>query len=313
MDQKELIRIGLPVYNGEAHLAEALESLLHQTYENFELFLVDNVSTDKTPDIAKAYAKKDPRLTYIRQKEWGNVTANWRRTYDLAARGVRFFMWTSHDDLWAKDYIEQLLPPLLDRPEVVLSFSRVAQIDKRGQVTTLVCRDDYPTGDTAFGRIRSIINSCNFSPIYGIIRTAAVQWIPCLIETCFGPDLWFLLQLSAAGKFHMTESRLFYKRLGGISETGQESSTSRDPDKTWNIGQEEWNLIRDLNLSFLTKLYIYYRLKIIAKALYPRHKEIPLFLQPFYCYYMLRNNPRHFGIRSGLRRTIFPMWGDRRK
>ncbi|WP_348231218.1 glycosyltransferase family 2 protein, partial [Salmonella enterica] len=60
------VSIGLPVYNGENYLKEAIESHLSQSYEDFELFLSDNASTDGTQDICEHYAKQDERIQYIR-------------------------------------------------------------------------------------------------------------------------------------------------------------------------------------------------------------------------------------------------------
>ena len=61
------LSIGLPVYNGENYLAESLEALLGQSYEDFELIISDNASTDGTADICRRYAKQDSRIRYIRQ------------------------------------------------------------------------------------------------------------------------------------------------------------------------------------------------------------------------------------------------------
>ena len=61
------LSIGLPVYNGENFLAESIESLLGQSYEDFELIISDNASTDGTEDICRSYAQQDSRIRYIRQ------------------------------------------------------------------------------------------------------------------------------------------------------------------------------------------------------------------------------------------------------
>lgn len=56
--------MGLPVYNGERFLARAIDTLLAQTYRDFELLIVDNASTDGTEEICRAYADRDPRVHY---------------------------------------------------------------------------------------------------------------------------------------------------------------------------------------------------------------------------------------------------------
>ncbi len=67
MNATPRLSIGLPVYNGEEYLTESLEALLGQTYEDFELIISDNDSTDGTADICRRYAKQDSRIRYFRQ------------------------------------------------------------------------------------------------------------------------------------------------------------------------------------------------------------------------------------------------------
>lgn len=106
-DAHELVSIGLPVFNGEAYLSEAIESLLGQTHTNIELIISDNASTDGTESIARKYAKADSRVVYFRQEENRGPSFNYLFTLDQATG--RFFMWAAHDDIWALNWIEVLL------------------------------------------------------------------------------------------------------------------------------------------------------------------------------------------------------------
>lgn len=304
MIRDEHIHIGMPIFNGEAYLVEALESILNQTHENWDLFLVDNASSDGSRDIALAYARRDPRIKYFRETQWVNATANWSRTYDLAAQGVRFFIWASDDDFYAKEYIESLLTPLLGKPKVVLSFSQVNLIDMEGKIVDHLYQKSFPGGRNSFERIRSIIRCGRFSAIYGLLRTDAIRWNPVVVDTTFGSDLWFLLRLATAGEFFLIERPLFFKRMGGISERRDDPSTSYDPFKTWNIGPEEWRLVCDLEIGYLAKLYMFYRLKLLGKAFDPQKKTIDWFLLPMFWSYMLWKNPRCYGIRTKLKRYL---------
>ena len=65
-DSKLLISIGLPVYNGEKYISEAIDSILNQSFDDFELIISDNASTDRTEEIALQYVKKDSRVHYKR-------------------------------------------------------------------------------------------------------------------------------------------------------------------------------------------------------------------------------------------------------
>jgi glycosyltransferase involved in cell wall biosynthesis len=71
------VSFGVPVYNGHRHLRETLDSLLAQTYSDFELIISDNASTDATPDICQEYASRDSRIQYHRQTENVGAPENW--------------------------------------------------------------------------------------------------------------------------------------------------------------------------------------------------------------------------------------------
>ena len=73
-NNKPRLSIGLPVYNGEKYLSAAIDSILNQTYTDFELIISDNNSTDKTQAICQSYAQKDNRIKYYRLNE--NVGAS---------------------------------------------------------------------------------------------------------------------------------------------------------------------------------------------------------------------------------------------
>jgi glycosyltransferase involved in cell wall biosynthesis len=61
-----MVSIGMPVYNGEKYIREALDSLLSQTFTDFELIISDNCSTDSTPEICKEYASKNRRTLVVK-------------------------------------------------------------------------------------------------------------------------------------------------------------------------------------------------------------------------------------------------------
>ncbi|MCH9054975.1 glycosyltransferase [Synechococcus sp. PCC 6716] len=101
------VSIGMPVYNGENYICEALDSLLAQTFTDFELIISDNASTDNTEQICKTYAACDNRIRYIRQKENIGATNNFRFVLEQAKGD--YFMWAAHDDLWSPNWLESLV------------------------------------------------------------------------------------------------------------------------------------------------------------------------------------------------------------
>src|SRR6185312_8647929 len=121
------VTIGIPVYNGERYLEEAIRSALGQTNGDLELVISDNASTDRTAEICRDYALQDSRLRYFRNPSNLGAAPNYNIVFSHA-RG-RFFKWLAHDDLMTPTYVEKVTRVLEARPEAVLCNSVVAYID----------------------------------------------------------------------------------------------------------------------------------------------------------------------------------------
>src|SRR6185436_20983418 len=98
-----LVSIGIPVYNGENYLESALTRLLEQDFEDFELIVTDNASTDRTEEICRAFEQRDSRVRYFRNPVNIGLAANHNRTIELA-RG-KYFKWAAHDDDFPKEML----------------------------------------------------------------------------------------------------------------------------------------------------------------------------------------------------------------
>jgi glycosyltransferase involved in cell wall biosynthesis len=99
MNAAPRLSIGLPVYDGENYLAESLDALLGQSYEDFELIISDNASTDGTADIRRRYQKQDLRIRHIRQPRNFGLAPNHNFVFEQA-RG-ELFKRAPHNDLHA--------------------------------------------------------------------------------------------------------------------------------------------------------------------------------------------------------------------
>ena len=126
------LSIGLPVYNGEDYLAESLEALLGQTYEDFELIISDNASTDGTADICRRYARQDSRIRYFRQSR--NLGCNPNHNFVIEQARGELFKLASDDDLYARDLLKRCVDVLDECPRYVLAHSWSALIDASGAV-----------------------------------------------------------------------------------------------------------------------------------------------------------------------------------
>ena len=128
---KPIVSIGMPVYNGERFIREALDSLLAQTFTGFELIISDNASTDATESICRNYAEQDSRIHYIRQRK--NLGALLNFQFVMNEAHGEYFMWAACDDRWDRNWIA-LLCNKLDETERCAAFGRLLQIDEHSQL-----------------------------------------------------------------------------------------------------------------------------------------------------------------------------------
>ena len=125
--KKSLVTIGIPVYNGELLMKKCIESVLSQTYENFELIISDNASTDSTPDICKEFLKKDNRITFVRQNE--NMGQNWNFNFPLEKANGEYFVWLVADAILLPEFIEKNIAVLESQDNAVGCISKI-KIDR---------------------------------------------------------------------------------------------------------------------------------------------------------------------------------------
>ena len=124
------LSIGLPVYNGERLLPQAIECLLAQSFGDFEIVIGDNASTDRTQEICQDYVRRDPRIRYVRHEHNLGAVANFNRVFELSAAPL--FKWAAHDDLHRETYLEACISLLDAHPDLVLAHSGTAFVDERG-------------------------------------------------------------------------------------------------------------------------------------------------------------------------------------
>lgn len=125
-----LVSIVLPVYNGEKYLKTAIESILKQSYKNWELIIIDDCSTDGTSDIVKEFEKKDPRVKCYRNEINLKLPRSLNKGFSIA-KG-EYFTWTSDDNICKESMLEVLVNTLEEKPEIGMVYSDYVVIDAEG-------------------------------------------------------------------------------------------------------------------------------------------------------------------------------------
>ncbi len=240
------VTIGLPVYNGERYLAETLDSLLAQTFTNFEIIISDNASTDGTENICREYAHRDDRIAYHRNAVNLGASENYNIVFHLA-RG-QYFKWAAADDLIAQEFLARCVQVLEDDPQTVLSYSLTAEIDGHGHILREFPSKSKSASPKTSERFYEIV--CISRPvvsIFGLIRTDVLRQTK-LIGKYSGSDRPLLGELCLRGRFYeVPETLFFYRRhveqSWGDNKSHHDQQSWYDPARAGKITFPHWRLL----------------------------------------------------------------------
>lgn len=241
------VSIGLPVFNGESYLEEALNSLLAQTYTDFELIISDNASTDRTQSICKAYAAKDNRIQYHQNDR--NRGASWNMNRVVTLSRGEYFKWAAHDDICAPTYLERCVRALDEDPQCVLCYSETILIDEHSRmVAPYLDRCDVSSAVPNL-RFRDVLEHLGLSnPMFGTVRSDALRRTK-LIQNFVGSDIVLIAELALAGTFYRVPERLFLRR--DHPRKSNRANSSMAALATWYSGRDKeaepsyhWTLFR---------------------------------------------------------------------
>ncbi|MGW4954699.1 glycosyltransferase family 2 protein [Streptomyces parvulus] len=203
------LSVGLPVYNGEEYLAESFEALLGQTYEDFELVVSDNASTDGTRDICRRYAKLDSRVRYVRLSRNIGAAPNHNHVF-TECRG-ELFKWASHDDLYARDLLARCVEALDERPDVILAHSGQAVVDGDGKVKVPYEYGLATDSPHAPERFRSLLFEPGGDDFYGVMRADVLRRVK-PHDSYHHADRTFVAEITLHGPFHQVPELLYFRR-----------------------------------------------------------------------------------------------------
>ncbi|MGI8550088.1 MAG: glycosyltransferase family 2 protein [Dehalococcoidia bacterium] len=205
-----LVSIGMPVYNGDRYLREALDSLLVQDYPNFELVVSDNASQDSTPEICAEYAERDPRIRYHRVEENKGAIWNFQHVLDLACGG--FFMWAAHDDARHPSYVSKCLRRLCTNDKAVACHTCTMLIDESGEAVRLEGSTLTAESDSPRERCRVILADASWAyAFYGLMRTSVAKSSN-LLRNYYWSDQGFVFGLALHGQILQVQEPLFQYR-----------------------------------------------------------------------------------------------------
>ncbi len=209
------LTIGLPVYNGERFIEGALDSLLAQTFTDFELLIADNVSTDRTQSICESYARRDARIRYVRHERHIPVFPN--TEYVMRhARGT-YFMLVGDDDLYHPEYAARLMAVHEATPGLMLVYANFGYVTSDGRKVAAGTKVFIDPSSSPVRNIALHIWKRPVLPmIMGIFRTerlaAGLPFVSFGTVTG-GVDLVFMARVLPFGRVASVRDVLFWYRL----------------------------------------------------------------------------------------------------
>jgi glycosyltransferase involved in cell wall biosynthesis len=235
------VSIGVPVYNGERFLARALDALLAQEAVDFEVLIFDNASTDRTAEIAAAYAARDARVRVSRSPVNRGVEANFAAA--LSAATGPYFMWAACDDWWAPGFAHALVTALEARPDAVVAMSAVERVDESGQVVDLVRHRGAtdPSRMTSWHLVMALAGGRPYHLfIYGLYRTDFLRRAFTGFAPVVAADRLFVCRAAMAGGFAYVDEILHRRtvRQAPIAERYADEPIGR----LWRGAWPRWRL-----------------------------------------------------------------------
>jgi glycosyltransferase involved in cell wall biosynthesis len=235
MNQIYQLTVGMPVFNGELTIADALKSVLSQTYSNIRVVISDDASTDNTEAICKEIASKDNRVIYVRQMRNIGLYANFQ--YVLQQADTKYFTWASQDDLRSSNFLEENLRFLEQNIEYVGSTSP-------NRFTTQTENDliNFSLEGSFDSRVRKFFDNIlsSHAILYSVFRTSLLKSCPYLHESYLALDWSICMYMISLGPIKRTPNALIEIGSKGVSNS-----------------RNRWNKFRSLKIEYLIPFYRY--------------------------------------------------------
>ncbi len=229
------VSLGMPLYNAEKYLKQAFDSLLGQTFDDFEIVISDNASTDGTEAICRAYMKHEPRIRYQRaDKNQGSIW-NFNQVFELS-RG-ELFKWAAYDDLLHPTFLEECVSALDADESVMWVHPLTVHIDERGEIIPPESDPTIPDGHDCHTLITRaegterrdsvhpherfanvLLGTTWCSDAYGLYRSHALRKTRMHLAV-YGSEKVLSGELSLQGQFAEIPKVLFFERVHGDAAT----------------------------------------------------------------------------------------------
>lgn len=286
--------LGLPVYNAAQFLRECLDSILGQTFSDFELVVCDNASTDDTVQIIEEYMRRDPRISLHRAASNQGAAANFNWAFRLSR--CEYFKWCAGDDVLEPDFLERCMQALESDADAVLAYSGAVDIDENSSRLREIydnrvpLRFGAPEVHVRFLDLVSYGHSC--IAVFGVVRRKDLETTS-MIGPYVGSDRTTLVELGLRGKLlRIGDDRLLHREHRGRSVNEIKDLRRRavwfDSNArgriypNWRLLAEYFRAVRVSRASFAEKMRCYVQLAKWIKWGYWRdlYEDLAYYLRP---------------------------------
>lgn len=207
-----LITIGIPTYNRGPSLERAINSAVDQDYDNLEIIICDNASTDQTAEICMRWAQRDSRIRYHRHASNIGAVANFNSLSAMASGA--YFMWLADDDWITPNYIKECLAIHVQYPETVLASGVSQFVVQSGQSAKGVIIQATST--------HSWLRVCKYlllvrdnSGFYGLMKSDHIRRYP--MKSILAGDWMLIMGMAFKGSIRITDSASLTRAADGES------------------------------------------------------------------------------------------------
>lgn len=198
-----LVSIIMPVYNVEEYIDEAIESVLKQTYKNFECIIIDDCSTDDTVVHLEKYAEIDSRIKIIKNEHNLKICLTMNKGLKVATGD--FILRMDGDDVSEPERIEKLIKLLDENPGIALVGSQILSIDEKGEILSY---KKYPICNEAITKGNRYISSV---PHFWLARKDVYETLDGYRNIPYAEDYDFLLRGQLCGFKYMNSNEFLYR------------------------------------------------------------------------------------------------------
>lgn len=260
------VSVGMPVFNGGKFLRESVESILGQTYQDLELIISDNASTDNTREICQSYAERDARVRYFRNNENIGASDNYNAVFRYSHG--EYFKWASCNDVCDFRFIEECVGVLDGDSDVVLAYPRTRLFyGNTGRAEDYVDGLDLPYTSPC-RRFKTFLHRVRLNNVMnGLVRSTVLRRTP-LIKPFLSSDVSLMAELTLYGKFAEVPTFMFYRRMDPEAATALKSEEEvfkhYDPNlrrrmlfQNWKINYAYFSSVRRAPLSMDEKVCLF--------------------------------------------------------